>query len=580
MVIMKSVENLSTIICRGIIIMSETGNEVYYDNGSVRDSTMSDAVLNDPERNKWLQRPIVTKSFQRLTPTEESLQAVCLVNLRNIEKVSPFTEQEKSNGIKIAVPIVQIAEMMGYDLEQEKINKGYYRQIKSAAESLVTKKSITTDFTNPDGSKGFVTYNIFESISYNENNCGKVVFSFTPSASHYLFAEENSGESFTLYSLICKNKLDDIGRVGTTRLHEILKADFYRAQMSPKKYIEVEYDYIDLRCMMGFIKSDEPAVERLLREYNNKNLKNEKVAYERLLAIEDLDTPIRNELKRYTASDEYKNVDKSDKEALKQRKLKYQSYSDRIVCQYNNFHDFEKRVLVPAQKTLIECIRDYPELVEFTFEYRAKKYRNKFISVVFTIYTVDAYLAKEKECGVQLSLLDYLKERDEALAESKTEEIKKMERVGDAGKTTAEEIKELSSSKRGRKKKPVDSLEIYANLRQYVKNNPYVPSNGYPGLTDEDLIKLARQYNYDEIIKNYEILRNSNNVRNPFTWLCKACNEGNYTMPPAKETVEKPAQNIESSAQIKDWDAMEDYLLNRDKYTSEERKNIMNNITD
>ena len=186
MVIMKSVEILSTIICRGIIIMSEMGNEVYFDNGSVRDSTMSDAVLNDPERNKWLQRPIVTKSFQRLTPTEESLQAVCLVNLRNIEKVSPFTEQEKSNGIKIAVPIVQIAEMMGYDLEQEKINKGYYRQIKSAAESLVTKKSITTDFTNPDGSKGFVTYNIFESISYNENNCGKVVFSFTPSASHYL----------------------------------------------------------------------------------------------------------------------------------------------------------------------------------------------------------------------------------------------------------------------------------------------------------------------------------------------------------------------------------------------------------
>ena len=51
-------------------------------------------------------------------------------------------------------------------------------------------------------------------------------------------------------------------------------------------------------------------------------------------------------------------------------------------------------------------------------------------------------------------------------------------------------------------------------------------------------------------------------------------------MPPVKETVEKPAKNIESSAQIKDWDAMEDYLVNRDKYTSEERKNIMNNITD
>lgn len=498
-----------------------------------RNTKFTEASFDDKNQMVYEKSNAFALSYYGISRNEQSLLLAGLVSVYNVNKANPYTESEIASGIQCHVPILHVAKMMGYDITDKK-NKSFYRAVKTAAIRLTNSKSILKE--NEDKT-GFSVFNVISQVDYNNNNDGRVTFKFSPGASE-LFLDNK--RNFTLYSLILKNKMEQYGKNGAVRLHEVLRTDFYKAERSDKGFFQVYYDFIDFKCKLFLINTNNPTVKTILsnpRYSMDQIVSNDNLAYERALAIENLDTIVRENIKNIKESKEYKKIidykkSKEYREAKKTLKnlnpgsseyediyktkiypvieieQRLQNQLNSIVCQYTEWTDFRKRILVPAQKTFLETIRD-TDLLDMMFEYKPYSYKGKVIGIYFTIYTIEAYKKKEREQGVQISIFDYLKERNTGIA---TSDMEVYDEIGGADKV---------GGKPKRKKKKNEKIDITLNrLENYIKT---ISPDQKVDLSATEMFSLAKIADFDVIKEKYDLMIvQKNSIESPVAWLSAA----------------------------------------------------------
>lgn len=468
-------------------------------------------------------------SYFGISRNEQSLLLSGLVSAHNINRMNPYTEEEKQAGIQCYVPIKHVARMMGYNIEDK--NKTFYKAVRNAAAKLTSSKSLMLE---NDDHTGFSVFNIISQVDYNKDNDGMVAFKFSPGASE-LFLDNKS--NFTLYSLILANKMRKIGKSGAVSLHEVLRTEFYKAERSEKGYVEVYYDFIDFKCKLFLVNTNVNTVRKILENprYHLDLLKNnDALAYERALSIESLDVSTKEAIRKIRSSEEYKKISAYKKspeykraiadlkkmqvgteeyEALYQSKVKavtdldhrLQMLENSIICQYTDWSDFRRRVLIPSQKAFLEAIRD-TNLMDMMFEYKPYSYKGKVIGIHFTVYTVEAYKKKEKEQGVQISLFEYLKER--GYDEYNPMEASVYDEIGGAEKVAT------------KKKKKKEKVEVtLGKIEQYIRENPVMKES----LSATDMFALAKLADFEVFKEKYDMMKdNVGEIKNPVAWLTSA----------------------------------------------------------
>lgn len=474
-------------------------------------------------------------SYYGISKNQQSLLLSGLVSAYNINKANPYTEEEKANGIQCYVPIRHVAKMMGYDIEDS--NKTFYRAVKNAAMQLTSARSMMIE---NDDHTGFSVFNIISQVDYNKDNDGMVGFKFSPGASELFL---NNDSNFTLYSLILANKMKKLGKSGAVSLHEVLKTDFYKAQKSEKGYVNVYYDFIDFKCKLFLVNTNVDTVRKILENprYRPDLLaNNDALAYERAESIESLDQSTKESIRKIKQSDEYKRINAYKKtaeykqavsklkklkvgteeyEKLYQEKIKevtdlehrLQLLDNSIICQYTDWSDFRKRILIPSQKAFLEAIRD-TNLMEMMFEYKPYSFKGKVIGIYFTVYTVESYKRKEMEEGVQISLFDYLKER--GYDDSNPMEASLYEELGGADKVA------------GKKKKKQERMEVtLVKIEQYLKEKPYSKTSSLSAI---EMLEISKMADFDFIKEKYDMMcQKADEIENPVAWL-KAAIKNDY----------------------------------------------------
>ena len=482
-------------------------------------------------------------SYYGISRIEQSLLLAGLVSARNVNRANPYTQAEKEAGIQCHVPIAHVARMMGYDVDNKKL-KSYYSTIKAAAIKLTNSASILLE--NEDKTQ-FSVFNLISQVDYNLNNDGRISFKFSPGASP-LFIDNK--DKFALYSLILKNKMEKLGATGAVRLHEALKTDFYKAESSKTGTYDVYYDFVDFKCKLYLINTNNKTVIDILTNprYSLERIQsNDNLAYERALAIEELDAPtketianIKNskeykEIQLYKKTDEYKaalakmkkmSPDDSEYDSLYNDKIKrvvdmekrLQNQLNSIVCQYNEWGDFRKRILVPAQKAFLETFRD-TDLMDMMFEYKPYRYKGKVIGIYFTLFTIEAYKQKEKSKGVQISIFDYIKEKEEMNASLDTniyDEIGGADKVNPGG---------MAGKKRGRKKGSGNVQTILKEFEDYINN---IPEEKRISFSASEMYAICKLTDIETIKEKYNIMiSQSTDIESPVAWMTAAI-KNNY----------------------------------------------------
>lgn len=519
-------------IIKDVEVVDEYGQDL------IRSTKFTDESFEDKNQMVYEKSNAFALSYYGISRNEQSLLLAGLVSVYNVNKANPYTESEIAAGIQCHVPIQHVAKMMGYDVTDKK-NKSFYRAVKTAAVKLTNSKAILKE---NDDKTGFSVFNIISQVDYNNNNDGRVTFKFSPGASE-LFLDNK--RNFTLYSLILKNKMEKNGKNGAVRLHEVLRTDFYKAEKNEKGFYQVYYDFVDFKCKLFLINTNNPTVKSILnnpRYSLDKIVNNDNLAYERALAIENLDVIARENIKKIKQSEEYNKITKYKKskefsEARKRLKMlqqgspeyeeiyknkiypvieieqRLQNQFNNIVCQYTEWTDFRKRILVPAQKAFLETIRD-TDLLDMMFEYKPYSYKGKVIGIHFTIYTIDAYKKKEREQGVQISIFDYLNERNPSISSS---DIEVYDDIGGADKV---------GGKPDKKKKKLEKIDItLSKLENYIKS---IPESRRIELSATDMFALAKTADFDVLKEKYDLMLTQNNrIETPVAWL-KAAIKGDF----------------------------------------------------
>lgn len=495
----------------------------------VKSSSIDENSINDRSKLVWEESSDLTLSYQHMTNTEKSLLVAALAHARDVNHMGGLSEEEKNRGFIISCPIRNIAQLMGYDLEKDKVNKSYYRAIRTASKTL-RQATFIREIKNANGTKGFEAFGLIDRILYNDNGDGNIQFFFNGAASNFIFGDDSIG-NFTLYSIILRNKMKKIGQLDSTRLHEILKRSFYLAKRSGLGMTTVYYDFIDLKCKMGFINIEDKAVVNILNDKRFEDLSNKKIAYDRALEMEAIDKKTREELIQLK-SEEY---DKNDKDAVIAHKARIKNKNDRIVCQYNSYLDFKKRVLVPAQKVFKEMAETEPELMEFMYEFTPVSFKTKVIGINFTIYTLKAYEKKIlTEDGVQMTFDDFGYMSDNG---------SKVEAVEDS---------------QPQKKTQRDINESFNAFFTHITTHP----NGYT-FEPADIMSLVQEFDHNVLIEKYDGMKSVSACNNPLGWLIMACRE-NWDV--SSTSVNKKPNTTFHNFDMKhnyDFDRMEEVLLDR-----------------
>lgn len=446
---------------------------------NARSTIFTDDSFTDYDVMKYEKSNDFALAYYNMPGNAQKLQCAGLVCVYNINKLMPLTDEELRNGFWVSAPITHIGKLMGLNVEDKK-NKSFYRTIKNAAEQVV-KATVTIE---DERHQSFDTFSIINRILYNPLSDGRVYFHFAGGTSQYYL---NNAGNFTVYSLILNNHAEEKGKNGIIRMIEVLKTNLYKAQCSPQGKVNVYYDYVDLRCKLSMIDTSD---DRVLRILNNKNYamyeQKEAVAYERVLAIEELDKGLEN--------------------VISGRSLK--------STQYNDFKNFKRIVLDPSQKTFIQCIKDCPDLMDMMFEYAPRRYKDRVIGIFFSIYTVEAYKKKELEQGVQMSLFDMPDDRPSLNSGIKIEEIENSNVAEKVSVDVAQKVLESAE----RKKNKEDIGVTLGKLEQYFKSRSDLKYE----LNITDYYTLAKKAPASVIIEKYELMEKDNGVRDPLKWLLAA----------------------------------------------------------
>lgn len=470
------------------------------------------------------------------TRTEQALLCAGLVAAYNVHRNDPYDEEAIKRGIQVSVPIRHVAKMMGYEVGCN--NKTFYNTIKKAAKGLTDNGSV---FSENLEDNSFSVYNTVSQVDYNQSNDGRVTFTFSPGASRNFL---NNKRNFTLYSLILNNQMDKHGKDTAVRLHEILKTDLFRAEEKPfTRY----YDMVDFKCKMFLINTNNEKVQEILENkmYSMQAiLSSDKLAYERLCLIEELDSHTRDELRKLKSSEEYRAAKKYKgtseyREALSRaKKLKSgQEYeaiyfekikpvqdvdnkirilNKSIVCQYTEWADFKKRILVTAQQAFLETLVD-SDLMDLMFEYEPVYYKKKVIGINFTIYTIEQYKKKEQENGTQMSIFEYIGLGEKT--EKKPSDLSVYETTGGANKDGFTIKDPITQMRKQKKEKWEDTLDLFST---YV--------NSYTGpdkimLSASEILKLSKMADSDMLKKQYNLMLKQSSVRSPIAWMTAAIKE-------------------------------------------------------
>lgn len=449
---------------------------------SAKSTKFTDTSFTDYKVMRYEKANDFALAYYNMPGNAQKLMIAGLTCVYNVNKAMPFTEEERANGFWCSAPIVHIGRLMGLNVEDKK-NKSFYRTIKNAATQVV-KSTITREDKEM---QSFDTFSVINRILYNPLNDGRVYFHFAGGTAQYYL---NNVGDFTVYSLILNNHAEARGRNGVIRLIEVLKTNLYKAQRSSLGKVNVYYDYVDLRCKLSMINTDD---ERVMKIMNSKEYAtyeyNETVAYNRILAIEQLDKGLEHVV---------------DGRALKS-------------TQYNDFKNFKRILLDPSQRTFLQCIKDCPDLMDMMFEYTPRRYKDRVIGVFFTIYTVEAYKKKELEQGVQMSLFEILDTPSESNSMS-SKDIKDIYETGDVERVNGDIAKKALGQVTKKKKSRGESIEeTLAKMEQYFSGREKKYKLGVT-----DYYTLAKKASADVIIEKYELMEQNDGIREPLKWLLAA----------------------------------------------------------
>jgi len=490
---------------------------INFNKDKIRKTNFSDSSFSNSKAMSWEMRNDFATSYSTLNDNARSLLYTGLTCAHNINSLSPYTEEELNNGIKLSVPIVHVAKMMGFEIDE---SNNYYRAIKKAAKELRGVSFMIEDPTN----HSFDVFGIVDRVIYNPDNDGQVYFLFDGGSSQYFL---NNSNNFTLYSLLLTNKEASYANKNVVAIHNVLKTHLFKAESSEEQKFRVYYDFVDFRCMLGLINIDDVRVKDILESSAFREYKEDKsIAAERQSAIAKLDEGLEN--------------------VIGGRTLK--------VTAYNEYREFKRKVLVPAQKVFINCIKEMPDLMQMMFEFEPVKYRNKVIGIIFDIYTIEGYKKKEKSNGVQMSLFDDFE------FEFKYEEQRKINEEASAiTKRKAEEVNNLESRpKKMRKKETMEeTIELLSNYVNALSDNSLkisIPS----------MATFASKYDFSYIKDKYDYMLKQDNIKEPTKYLSSALSEDyDTTIIPPKQTVKKGSFHDFEQRNDYDFDEIERVLLNK-----------------
>lgn len=467
-----------------------------------------------------------TLAYYNMTPSAQKLLMAALTCVHHVNRVNPFSQSEKADGFWVSAPITHIARLMGYDVE-DKTKKSFYRSIKQAAQQVVSSTVTMED----EGTQSFAVFNVINNILYNPNGDGRVYIHFAGGTSQYYLGLTSN---YTMFSLILNQHVTENGNMTAVRLAEILKTNLFRAKNSPDGKVTVYYDYVDLRCMLSMINVKDPKVTQVLKDKKFDNyLSNNSVAYARGCEIDKLD--------------DWLSSMENGAYAKSRRTSKFGVYSN-----------FVKRVLAPAQKAYIECIRDYPDLMDMMFEYEPVHYKGKAIGINFTIYTIEAYVKKEREQGVQMSLSDFMVEGQKK--DRPKEKIGAYEDTSMYEVTQVDVEQEMQSRPKEKpvRKKKFRPAEVEAHIRALEEF-----LEGYQGARYElrmsEIFLLAQKATADVIIEKFKLMQESSDVREPMAWMTSAIDR-DFRRPERKAAPKKSGFG-DFEQQEYDFDALEKKLM-------------------
>lgn len=495
---------------------------------SIRSTRFTDESFEDANVMVYEKSNAFALSYYGMSRVEQSLLCAGLVSAYDVNKRDPYDQYAIEHGIQVYTPIRDVARLMGYNLN----DRSFYKTIKRAAGRLTNNGQIMIE---DEDRTGFSVYNIITQVDYNYNKSGYVRYVFSPGASSQFL---NNETNFTLYSLILRNKIENSGQNAAVRMYEILETDLFKVK-SQKRPLRRYYDYVDLRCKLYLINTNNETVKKIMsnKRYNPKEIEtNNELAYERLMRIESLDTITRENIRNlknserykkivaYRKSDEFKEVKAKLKQlksgpeydSLYQEKIlpveelesEIQNLNNLIVSQYPDWSDFKKRILVPAQKAFLEAYQE-TDLMDMMFEYEPVYYKYKVIGVTFTIYTVDQYQQKEKEKGVQMSIFDYMSERK---PEQSTNKIPMYEDGG--------------ANKTGIAPKPPKKKEKFeATLEKFEEYVKQLPDDKRIDFSAVDLLRLSKLADFDILKEKYNMMMEQGNAKNPVAWMTSAVKE-------------------------------------------------------
>lgn len=525
-------------------------------------------------------------SYYGMSRIEQSLLCAGLVIAYNENKKEPFSKYAIEQGLQLSASIQDVAKIMGYEVGEG--NKSFYKTIKQAALRLSKNNTFLRENATQTG---FSIYNLISQIDYNKDNDGCIKYVFSPGASENFL---NNNDNFTPYSMILRNQVDTNGKNTAVRLLEVLKTDLYRAK---KKPFQRYYDYVDIRAKLDLIDVHNPVFIKILenKRYSLKNvLDDSELALERLKMVEDIDSITRENITRLKNSEEYKNIIKYRKsaefKALKTRlkelqgtpeyevlyrekmmpviemENKMQHLLHSIVVQYSDWSDFKKRVLIPAQKAFLQVYKD-ADLMDLMFEYKPVYYKSKVIGVIFTIYTVEDYKKKELENGVQISIFDYINEK-ESVTSNSTATAALLETKTDSVNVISEQMKkEMKKKTTAKKIKKEENLETTVELfENYIKQ---YPSKERIELSALEIMKLSKLADFEVLRDKYSLMLQQTYVNSPIAWMTTAVKE-NYSSPVASSAVKKKKDGYNSKDQFNQFI--------RNDYEPEFFKELENNI--
>lgn len=485
---------------QGEIVGSEIVTDELY--SGYRNPHFDESALTNPNMMIYEMSNSIATQYPGMTAHEYNLLIAAMVCAYNINKVSRFSPEDVQDGIMVAAPIKHIAKMMGYTITGEKDDKNYYGVIREVAPMLRSRTSLMEN----DDKSGFIAYGPIDTIVYNPNNDGNVYFKFNPQFSKRIV---NNKSDFVINSLIAAHMIEDKGGFNSSRLYEVLNSYLYLARKSSNGIYKHYFDFIDLKCKLCLIKTEDDAIKKILQDkiYDKVEMR-DRVAYERSLRIEDIDKMRRQILKEYKESFEYQNVNNVGKEEEKRIREKYKSLSSNILCQYNEYGDFKKRILSQTQNALLECYKTNRDLIEFMFDFEPVRYKSKVIGINITIYTIQAYikLQMEENNYHQMSIFEDATDADlSAYEQAKAVKVDNM----------PEEEGRKPRAHKAQKKESLEKTMEYFD--EYYRS---LPAQKKIALTALDIMNICKEGEFEIVKRNYELLLASkSSIKDPVAWL-------------------------------------------------------------